>query len=156
MKPCGRPARYTDSRPGAGAGRLTILIAKRSVWAYFWHGAAGGTVGPLLFSLYTILKNPYDILAVPYLPLILLLTGAVGGAIGLLIWAASVKLGWRLGVAFRVLLGVAFSMLLWGFYQRARSNHGVPRPRSQSLYEMALFGVIIGALPGALTRPSYD
>lgn len=128
-------------------------MQKKNIGAFIWRGALGGTIGPLLFVTYTMFMNPYNIPGLLYIPIILFITGVIGGTIGAIIWVCYVKAGKNFGIFKRAIIGVIFSMCLWKLYQYTRVNYGIPLSWSQSLYEVTIFGVIIGALPGIMARP---
>jgi hypothetical protein len=109
-------------------------------------------MGPLLFSLSLMLRNPNDMLAAPYLPLILFITGTAGGVIGAILWAYHLHTGKSLHVAARAVVGIAFVMVLWGLYEQSREHYGVRPSRRQLIQEATLFGVVVGALPGIIAR----
>lgn len=120
---------------------------------FAWRGALGGIIGPTIFVLYVVCRQPGQFLAIAYLPIILVVTSMVGALIGLVIALLHLEAGFRAGVVLRLLVGVGFAACFWAFYRYLRGNEGMEVSWSDLVSETAVFASIIGAFPGMLATP---
>ena len=121
--------------------------------SFIWRGALGGAVGIFLLFIYLVYRNPYDFLAVPYLPLVLGFGALLGAVIAVIIVACEKIIGVDLGLIPRSFIGVLISAFVAWIYLYSKHETdfaGNPSPQSQVILGSLVFGAAVGLLPGIL------
>jgi hypothetical protein len=119
---------------------------------FIWRGALGGAVGILLLVIYLMYQNPYDLLAVPYLPLILGFGALLGTVVAVAVVACEKIMRVELGLIPRSFIGVIVPALVaWSYlYSKHETDFaGNPSPQSKVILASLVFGAVVG-LPAIL------
>lgn len=116
-----------------------------------------GAAGWLIMLLYFALRNPNDILALPYAPLFMFFGAVAGAIIGITIQACRVVGGRDLGVTVRALIGAGLMSVIVGIFyamEVGRAGRVEPTSRGRLIADALVIIMLSGALPGILARPT--
>lgn len=118
------------------------------------RAAIGGSLGIVLLFFYVVYRNPYQILATQYLPIIALIGALLGLVTGSIVCACSLILRRNVGIALRSMLGICFILIVAWYLGMLASNTSFQEGSSwrwRGLDWMAIL-VFLGVLPGLFAK----
>jgi hypothetical protein len=138
-----------------------MMVAKK-IRGFILRAAFGGAIGGLLLLLISVMSYKIRLGYVPYphlfiiqgIPMALFGGAIVGGVVGLIIWACSIKAARNLKAIVRAIIGVGVVLIAsWIISLFSHPDNGVEPPDwKQQVISRLVLGVILGALPAIMAR----
>src|SRR6266852_5209618 len=119
------------------------------IFRFIWRGALGGVIMPLLLYAYFWIV-PYGLLAIWYLPLILVYVAIPGGIVGAILWLFCSRVSPNIGPFQRLLIGagvVSTIIVLLSLNARLGVRGNEAEVLSVLVWSL-IYGTLIGGLAG--------